>query len=456
MQIQEQFAKPLTQQIAALQQEVNDLKIAKAALDAQNKMLENLLQMAETPELEQMLSVCLQQAIDLATQLTQAECGAITLLNAQGMISDTVFQCKDVTPAQQFLAQCIYDLRYVQCVVRSSEALVISDTQHSDFFTAQPSLSIRSVLAVPILKNERILGIVTLVHSQPHYFDRLAADLMEAITKQMALAIEYSRFYEKLELYAQTLKTELEKGRQIQQDFLPMPLLQMPGWEIVAFFQPARRVAGDFYDTFPLPGGSIAIVVGDVCDKGVGAALFMGLFRSLLRLFSGLHPLPGVVQNDLDALEAVRLTNQYIAENHSQLFMFATIFFGVLDPETGTLNYINAGHEAPIVVRQSGTRERLKPTGQVVGPMLDAKFDVKQVQLEPGDILLAYSDGVPDARSTAKEFFTEKKLLSLVDPPASSATMLLEQVQSALQSHIAEADPFDDITILAVQRDQTL
>ncbi|MBT8370855.1 MAG: PP2C family protein-serine/threonine phosphatase, partial [Deltaproteobacteria bacterium] len=215
------------------------------------------------------------------------------------------------------------------------------------------------------------------------------------------------------------LDNELEKGRQIQINFLPDQLLQIPGWETAAFFKPARQVAGDFYDIFQLPGGSIGFVVADVCDKGVGAALFMALFRSLIRIFSGQTALEGLplTCGDLTcdipaeftdqpssnpthatALKAVKLTNYYIALNHGDLAMFATLFFGILDPDSGLLSYISGGHEPLFIVGPGGAvKEHLNPTGPSVG--IDPKIDFKtqQTHMEPGDILLGYTDGVTEA-----------------------------------------------------------
>jgi sigma-B regulation protein RsbU (phosphoserine phosphatase) len=145
-------------------------------------------------------------------------------------------------------------------------------------------------------------------------------------------------------------------------NFLPRQLPRLPNWHIEEFFFPARRVSGDFYDAFMLPGGYIGLVIGDVCDKGVGSALFMALYRSLIRIFSGQaqlktsmidtpsHTVGGkrdsasnTPYNPGEAMRAVSLTNDYIAQNN-EMCMFATLFFGVLDPENGKLIYVNGGH----------------------------------------------------------------------------------------------------------------
>lgn len=265
---------------------------------------------------------------------------------------------------------------------------------------------------------------------------------------------------------------DLQIARMIQTDFLPETLPPIPGWEIAACFHPARLVAGDFYDAFFLANNRLGIVIADVCDKGVSAALFMSLFRSLIRAFAQQHyhlswldaltdtsskPKKGVRSQapniGTTALKnAVSLTNNYIANNHSRVNMFATLFFGVLNPHTGLLHYINAGHEAPVICGFDGIKSRLKPTGPAVGMMPNRNFGIEQVNLEVGDILVAYSDGVTDARDPKGQFFTEEKLLSLLQQPAPSATAMLNRIETNVYAFIADADQFDDITMLAVMR----
>lgn len=264
----------------------------------------------------------------------------------------------------------------------------------------------------------------------------------------------------------QELEIDLEKGQKLQRDFLPEPLLELPNWEIAATFEPAKKVAGDFYDVFLLPGGLVGLAIADVCDKGVGAAMFMGLFRSFLRVFSGQisyqehlevgtqaqigTPSPCSLQ-PADALKAIAITNNYVSKEHGQTGMFATIFFGILDPQTGFLTYINAGHEPVYAIDSSGIREVLSHSGPAVGLMPNVQFQIRQVQLNPGDILIGYTDGVTDARSPEGKFFSNARLLGLLQQPATSATELLEQIKQEVFTHISTAPQFDDITLLALQ-----
>jgi sigma-B regulation protein RsbU (phosphoserine phosphatase) len=267
------------------------------------------------------------------------------------------------------------------------------------------------------------------------------------------------------------LERDLEIARSIQQSFLPETLPKLPGWEIAARFEPARMVAGDFYDVFPLASNRhVALVIADVCDKGVGAALFMAIFRSLIRAFaqyfpagqpaqgllvaagSGLAQPPEPTIDSLALKSAVSLTNNYIATTHARASMFATMFFGMLDPATGHLLYINAGHNPPVLLSPTGIKTELRPTGPAVGLFPYLEFGVSEAQLAPGDLLFTYTDGVTEAHITDGQHFGEERLLELLAQPITTVAELLERITKHVQSHMAGASPFDDITLLAVRR----
>lgn len=263
---------------------------------------------------------------------------------------------------------------------------------------------------------------------------------------------------------------DMEIAREIQVGFLPEALPQPGGWELAASFRPARKVSGDFYDAFPVANGRrIAFVVADVCDKGVGAALFMALIRSLLRHtaeFSGLQsiaaeqlliaddvPLGGIpVVGATPMMNAIRSTNGYLTRNHSAQGYFATMFFGVLDPGTGQIAYVNCGHNPPLVLRADGQGSSLEHTGPAVGVIPDCLYSIAYTGIEPGDTLLLYTDGVTEARSADGEFFGDERLLRAVRPHGRSGTELLQGVEQRLDAHIGGADQFDDITMMTIHR----
>jgi sigma-B regulation protein RsbU (phosphoserine phosphatase) len=279
------------------------------------------------------------------------------------------------------------------------------------------------------------------------------------------------------------LERDVQIGRQIQASFLPSKLPQPEGWEIAASFHPAREVAGDFYDSFYVWNRRrVAFIVADVSDKGIPAALFMAIFRTLLRAGSlyGMKSIrtgsdmlsepmePIKAQQDwseerpgqrprklptigLSQLESVPSTNSYMSNTHGIDAYFVTLFFGILDPRTGDLIYVNGGHNPPLVLRAGGGYDKLNPTGPAVGVIPEAKYRYAHTKLAPGDTLFAYTDGVPEGRNPQGEFFNEARMLAALEQPSSSAEAVLSNMENALQAFDAYSEQFDDITMMSVR-----
>lgn len=276
---------------------------------------------------------------------------------------------------------------------------------------------------------------------------------------------------ETISAYSNALHAELEKGRKIQKDFLPTRIPQIQNCDIAAYFHPALQLSGDFYDVFTLPDNRVGLVIADVSDKGVGSALFMALLRSLIRVFSG-HSALHASSDDhatgdsmtmktfgdskhfdtISSLNAVSLTNEYIAHEHGEEGMFATLFFGVIDPSTGLLSYINGGHEPLILVSADGIEKRLKPTGPAVGMMPGSSYRIEEIKLDPGDILFGYTDGVTEARSPSDELYSRRRLeQSVINSSLTDATSFSDSIKSDLFKFIEQAPQSDDITMLTLR-----
>ena len=307
-------------------------------------------------------------------------------------------------------------------------------------------------------------------------FVNMYQQIIDAINKRKQAEQSLQNSLRQVELYSKALNKELEQGRLMQTNFLPEQLPRIKGWEFAAYFKPARQVSGDFYDIFELPSRHIGIVIADVCDKGVGAALFMALIRSLIRIFSGQTELKGLRlsgekkpsdlmwstvkadYSDLDqqtALKAVRMTNNYIIQNHDKLGMFATLFFGVLDPNTGSFSYINSGHDPFFHIDSSGRAKRLPQTGPAVGLMADANFQIEEIDLEPGAAILGCTDGVTEARSPQGNLYSRNRLETQLNRQSASALDQIELIKSKLFDFIGNASQDDDITLLTVRRSST-
>jgi serine phosphatase RsbU (regulator of sigma subunit) len=315
----------------------------------------------------------------------------------------------------------------------------------------------KSALYVPIKMGSSMQGEIVLVNTQEeHAFSQSDVRLLETLANSMSVALENARLWEQEKIYLMALEHEFEVGREIQASFLPNLLPQPKSWEIVASLQPAREVAGDFYDVFELPEKKIGLVISDICDKGLGAALFMTLFRSFIRAVSNIdfyaRVSASVRKSSTERLmNAISLTNNYISETHGDTGMFATIFFGILDLRKGSLTYINAGHLPPMVINENGMKAFLNPTGPAIGAASDAIYVIREVMLEPGDTFFAYTDGLSEMENATGEPFNEKELIPMFagDQPLSSS---LEQIQKQIENFSAGAQQIDDITMLAIKR----
>lgn len=265
------------------------------------------------------------------------------------------------------------------------------------------------------------------------------------------------------------LRREMAVARNIQRDFLPESLPEVSDLEIAAALHPARDVSGDFYDCFLLTSGEVIFVVGDVCDKGVGAALFMALFRSLIRasadpvgggaiqMIGGRHTM--VMQAIQSASPAELLTrvagftNDYIARLHGRTNMFATVFLASFEPYSGELVYVNAGHEPALVIAPDGSMEVLRPTGPALGMLPDSRFSAVTRELEMGHTLFAFTDGLVEAHSPSGAVYGAERLREVVRAHAGvPASELVRAVLDALHTFGQHADPHDDLTMLAARR----
>jgi len=344
-----------------------------------------------------------------------------------------------------------------QEVIEKKKTVVIQDAQNDPRMSSLADISrsrgTKSIMIVPLLTRGEAIGTIGMPARNPeHVFTPNEIELAEIIASQIATAIDNARLYARTEHALDIAERDLEIGRQIQSGFFPEKLPEIPGWEIAAHFHAARQVAGDFYDSFQFRNSNLtAFIIADVCDKGVGAALFMVLFRSLLRAFSEREVDCDNVQEQL--LNIVLSTNNFIAEYHGRSNMFATLFFGILDPDSGVLYYVNGGHEPPVVMDKDGTIIcRLVPTGPAVGMFPDLEFRVEQMRMKAGDLLVGFTDGATDAKDSAGELFSEVRLLNNIAAPWTSIFSMFFELNTELHRHIGNQNQFDDITLISFRR----
>lgn len=344
-----------------------------------------------------------------------------------------------------------------QNVIMAKEAVVIEDAQNDPRLKPIHDFSKRSdtraYMLVPLITRGIAIGTIGMPANDPAYkFSKNELELAETIASQIATAVENARLHEQTEKALDVAERDLEIGRQIQSGFFPRSLPQLNGWEISSYFKPARQVSGDFYDVFAIEDTDyVTIVVADVCDKGVGAALFMVLLRSLIRAYSEQHKNTMEVK-ELLANVAVKVNN-YIVNIHGQSNMFATVVLGILDSTTNKFYYVNGGQEPPIIVNAEGKiKQELEPTGPAFGFTTDIMFDIETIEFSPGDVLLTFTDGLTEAKNAADEFYTDERLQIQISKKWSSAFSMVKHLENDVFSHIGYHQQFDDITYVAVRR----
>ena len=266
-------------------------------------------------------------------------------------------------------------------------------------------------------------------------------EIISGIAQQAALAIQNDRLQKEM-VARERLETEVQLARQIQQTFIPEVLPSHPNWQLSARWRTARQVGGDFYDVLPLPDDRIGLFIADVADKGMPAALFMALTRTLVRAAAAETSSPA---------EALRRVNELLLPDTKQ-GMFVTAVYAVLDWNTGELTYANAGHNPPLWVRRDAI-EKLTRTGIALGASDDPHMQERTIHLAEGESLLFYTDGLTEAFNLEDDMFGEERLLRAVGwQESASADDMIQTVESALDDFAGNAPPSDDLTMLAVRR----
>ena len=291
---------------------------------------------------------------------------------------------------------------------------------------------------------ECVGGVYLLRHkSEGHSRDSLGA--VDSLASQIGTALNRAQAHAETLAFQKTQK-ELEFAGRIQTSFLPTEVPVAENWQISVRLDSARQTSGDFYDFIPLRDGMVGIVVADVSDKGTGAALYMALSRTLLRTFAmeeGLHP----------EVAFARANNRIRADAESD--QFVTLIYGVLDTKTGWLTYANAGHNPGYLLRagEDGSFDTLSNTGIPLGMFEEMEWQQAKIQINPGDVLLLYTDGVTEAQNVLDEEYGDDRLL---DTGRANMNQPAEEIQKVIMNSIydfvGEAPQFDDITLLVVAR----
>jgi phosphoserine phosphatase RsbU/P len=390
------------------------------------------------------LDEVLNRVMDEVITATRAERGFVMLRDADGQLTFRVARGMDQATINN--PQFQISRSVVERVAREGQPLLTSNAQSDEWLSGRASiisLGLLSILCVPLQLKETFLGVIYVdnrLHSGIFSPDDL--ELLTAIASSAAIAIENARLYQ-VAVDKGRMERELQVARGVQASLLPRETPDIAGWQFAAHWQPAREVAGDFYDFIPLDRGQLGLVIADVSDKGMAAALFMALTRSIVRASVG---------NVSSPAEGIAHANRLICAD-STGGMFVTLFYACLKPATGDLTYVNAGHNPPFLYRAgSGQISLLNRTGMALGAVEDTPFEQRTLHLEPNDLIVLYTDGVTDATNTHLQAFDMDRLQQVIlDNRHAPAGEIVATLQQAVSDFAGATAPFDDMAVVVIK-----
>lgn len=390
------------------------------------------------------LNVVLENIMDRVIEVTGAERGVLMLRNDETHELEFRF-ARGIDRSDLSSPEFQVSTSILRKVEQTCAPLLTDNAQYDERFTRGESimiLGLRSILCVPITVKNRFIGLVY-VDNRLHIglFNEGHRDLLAAFASQAGTAIENARLYQ-VAVEKGRMEKELQMAKEIQQGWMLNNLPDISGYELAADWRSAREVAGDFYDCFELDNGDWGLVIADVSDKGAPAALFMAVSRSLIR--------SAAIIND-DPAAALRQTNLSILKD-TESGMFVTVYYTILHPG-GRVTGLNAGHNLPLLFRtRHHTHEFLPRGGRPLGWFEDLPVEEVEYQLEPGDVLVFYTDGLTEAEDIYGEAYGEQRLVDVVTAHAEqSAGELLEAITSSVLDFMGDAPPFDDTTLFVVR-----
>ncbi len=328
-------------------------------------------------------------------------------------------------------------------MIKNQKPLLINNLAQDSPIRLSPHepVPIRSLLSVPLLVKGRMIGILSVFNKKQGGFTEDEQRLLAIIGSQSAQVIETARLLEE-EKKLLLMQEELRLAYEIQVGLLPATPPRIQGFDIAGRSIPAKEVGGDYFDFIRLEDERMGFCLGDITGKGLPAALLMANLQATVR---------GQALLSASARECVARANALLYQSTSPE-KFATFFFGILDPPAGRFNYCNAGHNFPLLFGGRGELRRLTVGGMVLGAFESVHYDEETVPLEPGDVLVIFSDGLPEAMSHCGEEFGEEKLRQFVESHRDrDADGIVDALLHCINAHLADCPQTDDMTLIVIK-----
>lgn len=330
-------------------------------------------------------------------------------------------------------------------MLRKQEPLLSNDVLNDTRFTLpeHTDASIRNMVCVPLIAKGKLIGYLAVFNKKNGLkFEDKDRRLLVIIASQSAQIIENSRLYEEEKEYL-ILKEEMKVATRIQNNLLPDKNPEIPGYEIAALNIPAKEVGGDYYDFIDLSDENLGFCIGDITGKGMPAALLMANLQASLRSQALIN---------LEAKVCLENINKLLYRN-TEASKFATLFYGVLDPVNHEIQYCNAGHDQPLLIREQKLHLKLEATGMLLGVVDDAAYISEKISLLPDDILVIYTDGITEAMNREFEEFGLDRTIEVIEKSSEkSASLILKGIYDQVKLHSNGFQQSDDITIMVIKR----
>jgi sigma-B regulation protein RsbU (phosphoserine phosphatase) len=298
-----------------------------------------------------------------------------------------------------------------------------------------------SGMVVPIISNERIIGVFSIESNKLDAYDEEDLELLDAFASLAAISIERAREHQEI-LEKRKLEEELSIARGIQKTFLPKKHPEMPGFDISGINIPSEKVGGDYYDFISIIENQVGIAIGDVSGKGIPAALIMASFRASLI---------AEIRNNYAIRSIMFKVNNLLFES-TESDIYVTAVYGVLDTKNRIFTFTNAGHNAPIFRRADGRMEYLIEGGVTLGTFENSKYEERPLSLSPGDVIVLYTDGVTEAKNEEEEEFGTKRLKRVInDSHKLRAAQIQENIYKAVKDFTGNLPQADDLTMIVIK-----